>query len=261
MAKTENQPVKSSRERIIEKLKAIYPDKDYSSLSGGTGESGVMGENGEDILDETIYQTLEDLSARNEESRAKNSALSDLFYSDPRASEFIQKWLQSGDPRAALVSTFGDDLSELSTEEGRGKFSTDLASWREKKAENDKLSEEADANWSKSLEDLESWGNEKGLTNDQKVAVMLRLVGITANGLMNKYEPEDFNMAYKEMNFDAAVADARREGEVNGRNAKISETRKRRQEAETMPPSLNGQGGRMRQPEQKSIFGMANELV
>lgn len=149
----------------------------------------------------------------------------------------------------------------MSTEEGRGKFSTDLASWREKKAENDKLSEEADANWSKSLEDLESWGNEKGLTNDQKVAVMLRLVGITANGLMNKYEPEDFNMAYKEMNFDAAVADARREGEVNGRNAKISETRKRRQEAETMPPSLNGQGGRMRQPEQKSIFGMANELV
>lgn len=258
MPKSDNQSVKSARERLIEKMQERYPDRDFS---GATGANGINGETGEDILGESIFQTLEELTAKNEESRSKNEALSELFYSDPKSAEFIQKWIQSGDPRAALVDTFGDDLSELGTEEGRGKFSQNLTSWREKKAENDKLNAEAEDNWSKTLEDLENWGNGKGLTNDQKVQVILRLVGIAANGLMNKYEPADFDMAYKEMNFDAAVSSARHEGEVNGRNAKIAETRKRRQEAETMPPSLNGQGGRMRQPEQKSIFGQANELV
>lgn len=258
MPKSDNQSVKSAKERLIERAQARFPDRDYTGVNGA---SGLSGETGEDILGESIFQMLEELTAKNEESKAKNEALNELFYSDPMASEFIQKWIQSGDPRAALVDTFGDDLSELSTEEGRNKFSKNLSSWREKKAESDKLNAEAEANWAKTLEDLEAWGNEKGITNDQKVQVILRLVGIAANGLMNKYEPADFDMAYKEMNFDAAVSSARHEGEVNGRNAKIAETRKRRQEAETMPPSLNGQGGRMRGAEEKSIFGMANELV
>lgn len=255
MKGNENQSVKSARERLIEKMQARYPDRDF------TGANGVNGETGEDVLGESIFETLEELTAKNTESQEKNSALTKLFYSDPMAAEFVQKWLQSGDPRAALVETFGDDLSELSTEEGRGRFSQNLASWRERKSENDRLSAEADANWSKTLEDLESWGNDKGLDNDQKVAVIMRLVSVAANGLMNKYEPADFDMAYKEMNYDSAIETARREGEVSGRNARIEEARRRRQESEMMPPSLNGQGGRIRKPEEKSIFGQANELV
>lgn len=236
MPPIENQTVKSANERLIEMMQARYPDRDYS------GVSGVNGENGEDILGQSILETLEDLTARNEESIAKNSAIHKLFYSDPLAADFIQRWMESGDPRAALVETFGDDLSDLGTEEGRGRFSQSLTSWRERKAENDRLTAESDANWSKTLEDLEAWGNAKGLDNDKKVAVILRLVSVAANGLMNKYEPADFDMAYKEMNYDADIQNARREGEVTGRNARIDENRRRRQDVESMPPTLNGMG-------------------
>ena len=249
MAKTENQALESASMRLKKKMQDKYSDRNYDAAAGEDGVSG------EELLAESILQTLEEYEGSMNESRTKNQALNDLFFGDPRAAEFVHKWIQSQDPRAALVETFGDELSELATEEGRGKFSDNLKSWRDRKSESDKLNAESEENWNNSLEALEAWGNEKGLDNDKKVAVMLRLVGIAANGLMNKYEPADFDMAWKEMNYDNDISNARREGEVTGRNARIDENKKRRQEMAGMPPALNGQGGQMnRKPKEKSIW-------
>ena len=236
MANIDTQSVKSSREQLRDRMASMYPDRNFS------GEMGENGESGADDLDQAILEKLDELSSNQDTYTAKNKALSDLFYGDPLSAEFVQKWIETGDPRTALVETFGDDLKDLASEEGRSQFPEALKSWRDRRAENDSLNAEAEANWSKSLEDLESWGNEKGLTNEQKVNVMIRLVGVAANGIVNKYEPADFEMAWKEMNYDTDMNNARQEGEVAGRNAKIDENRKRRQAAGMMPPTLNGQG-------------------
>lgn len=106
------------------------------------------------------------------------------------------------------------------------------------------MDEESQANWQKSLEDLDAWGDSKGLDNDKKAEVALRLISLVANGLMNIYRPEDFDMVLKDMNYDSAVAAARQEGEVAGRNAKMTETRRTRANAGDMPPTLSGQGVR-----------------
>lgn len=238
MAEIDNQSVKSYREQLRDRMAGMYPDRDFAGVNGENSEAGANN------LDQAILETLDGLTKSKDEYSAKNKALADLFYSDPLSAEFVQKWMETGDPRTALVETFGDDLKDLATDEGLGRFPEALNSWRSRKSESDKLNEEADANWNKTLEDLEAWGNEKGLSVDQKVSVVTRLFDITAGGLMKKFEPEDFEMVWKVMNYDASISNARQEGEVAGRNAKIDENRKRRQAVAAMPPALNGQGMR-----------------
>ena len=208
-------------------------------------------------MEQAILDMMTESEARIAENDSKNAQLVNLFASDPVSAEFVSKWAETGDPRKALIETFGDDLEELSTEEGRSKFSEDLQGWRDRRAENDRMNEEADANWQQSLSDLDAWGNEKGMDDDQKAAVILRLIKIASEGLMNKYGREDFEMVYKETNYDSAVASARSEGEIAGRNAKIAETRRERSAANTMPPSPSGQGIRAREPRpapQRSVW-------
>lgn len=252
MPETENQeltPVPSARERLIERMQQKYPDRNFSGVAGENGETGG------DILEQSVMDALQELEDQRDEYNTKNNALAELMFNDPSAAQFIHRWVATGDPRTALVETFGDELSDLATEEGRSRFSEGLTAWREKKAQNDQLNAEADANWNTTLESLNSWGDEKGLTEDEKVKIILRLVGIAANGLMNKYEPADFEMVLKEQRYDAAIETAKNEGIIEGKNAKIAEAKAARQSVGAMPPSLNGQGGKpRREPEERSVF-------
>lgn len=225
-------------DRLLEMASSRYPDRRYR------GQIGQDGQEGQDDLEQAILDMLSESDARQKETDSKNEQLVKLFKNDPSAGEFLTRWVQSGDPRVALVEVFGDDLAELGTEEGRGKFAESLKGWRDRRAENDRMNAESDANWQKSLEDLDAWGDSKGLDNDKKAEVALRLIAIAANGLQNIYRPEDFDMVLKDMNYDSDVAAARQEGEVAGRNAKMTETRRARAKAGDMPPTLSGQGGR-----------------
>lgn len=225
-------------DRLLEMASSRYPDRRYR------GQIGQDGQEGQDDLEQAILDMLSESDARQKETDSKNEQLVKLFKSDPSAGEFLTRWTQTGDPRVALVEVFGDDLAELGTEEGRGKFAESLKGWRDRRAENDRMNEESQANWQKSLEDLDSWGNSKGLDNDKKAEVALRLISIAANGLMNIYRPEDFDMVFKDMNYEGDVAAARQEGEVAGRNAKMAETRRKRADNADRPPTLSGQGGR-----------------
>lgn len=240
MPETEIQNVTNYRDELLSKVRSKYPDRSFDGQDGQDGQA----------LEQAIYEMLNDVEGQLNEVNTKNDEMLRLFIDSPEAAEFVNEWAKTGDPRSALISTFGDDLADLATEEGRGKFSESLSSWREKKAENEKLNAEADANWDQSLADLEQWGNEHGLDDSQKAQVMVRLVTVAANGMMNKYGPADFDMAVKEMNFDTAVADARHEGEVAGRNAKIKEQRRARHNNMMNPPSINGGQG-MRVAEQR----------
>ena len=238
MPENENKAVASPREQLLERASSRYPDRVFQ------GQTGQDGQEGQDDLEQAILDMISEQDTQIAESKSKNDRLVELFTTDPSSAEFVQKWIETGDPRVALVETFGDDLSELSTEEGRSQFSENLQSWRDRRAENDRLNTEADENWQKSLNDLDSWGDEKGLDNDKKAEVILRLIRTVSNGLMNIYGPEDFDMVLKEMNYDNDVATARQEGEVAGRNAKIAENRRSRSSVPSVPPTLNGQGGR-----------------
>ncbi len=245
MPDKENNATKSPHDLLLERASSHYPERRYR------GQIGQDGQEGQDDLEQAILDMLAEGDARQQESDSKNEQLVKLFQSDPSSGEFLTRWVETGDPRVALIEVFGDDLAELATEEGRSKFSESLQGWRDRKAESERMNEEAQANKQKSLADLDEWGNSKGLDDEKKAEVILRLVSIAANGLMNIYRPEDFDMVLKEMNYDSAVAGARKEGEIAGRNAKMTETRRKRTAAADQPPTLSGQGVRSRekQPE------------
>lgn len=238
MATVENKP--SSREALLARARERFPDRTFADLDATEPQEGVSD------LDDAINEMLEDYTTKQASYDESDSKLRELLLSDPSSAEFIQAWMESGDPRTALVQTFGDELGM--SEEAQGNFKGELDSWRERKSENDRLEAEAKTNWDNSLSALEEWGDAKGLSLEQKRDVMLRLLAITFNGMENKYSAEDFDIAYNAINHDTDVAAARAEGEVAGRNEKIAAARRDRNASVAMPPApIGSQGGRARE--------------
>lgn len=239
MAETTKKQSPSSRERTLGRMRELFPDRTFTDI-------GAEPQEGASDLDDAIDEALEDLSTRQAAYDENNNKLRELLSSDPSAAEFVQKWVETGDPRTALVETFGDELGM--SEEGRSQFKGQLDSWRERKRANDALTAEAEANWEASISALEEWGDGKGLNLEQKRDVMLRLLAIAFNGMVNKYGVEDFDLALNAINHDTDVAAARAEGQVAGRNERIAAARRTRNEAGALPPaSTAGQGGRARE--------------
>ena len=221
---------------MLDRAREQFPDRTFADL-GAEPQEGVAD------LDDAINEMLEDYATRQATYDEKNNKLVELLGSDPSSAEFIQKWVETGDPRSALIEAFGDDLGM--SDEAKEGFKDQLTGWRERKAENDALAAESEANWNKSLEDLDAWGDERGISFDQKRDIMLRLLAVTSNGIVNKYGADDFEMALHSMNYDNDVAAARAAGEVAGRNERIAAERRVRAEANAMPPAGPGsQGGR-----------------
>ena len=225
---------------MLERARERFPDRTFADLDAAEPQEGVAD------LDDAIDEMLEDFASRQGTYDEQNNRLSSLLVSDPSSAEFIQRWVETGDPRTALVETFGEELGIA--EEKAAEFENQLTSWRERKAANDALEAEAEANWQQSLAALEEWGNAKGLSLEEKRDVMVRLLAVVTNGMVNKYGVEDFDMAYNAMHHDMDVAAAREAGEVAGRNAKIAENRRGAAAASALPPAaVGGQGGRIRE--------------
>ena len=255
MKTTDNKQITTGRDKLRQRASTRFPDRKFVPDVPDVPEEGSL-----DDLDDAISEMMDEQDSKMGEMNAKLEKLQQLMYSDPQSAEFISLWLETGDPRAALVEVFGDDLSDLATEEGRNKFSGNLKNWRERKAKNDELSSQYDSNWNAFLEKLNTWGDGKGLDNEKKANVAARLIDVYEKGLTNAYDEDDFEMAYKALSYDKDVAVARQEGEVSGRNAKIQSQRRTRTPQEGMPPSGAGSRGmRMpapQPPEKKNIWDM-----
>ncbi len=254
MAKSDKNKQPSARELLLTRARERYPDRKFADI-GAEPSEGVAD------LDESINEYVGELVERQKGYDENNAKLASLLDTDPSAAEFIQKWIETGDPRTALIEVFGDDLGM--SEEAQGKFKDNLNKWRERKSANDALEAQAGENWTKTLEELQAWGESKNLSMEQMRDVMVRLLSITFNGMESKYSVEDFDMAWAAMNHDTDVAAAREEGEVEGRNQKIAvERRKRHTAADAIPPMGGRQGGSMTPPtppKKKSFWGEVND--
>lgn len=229
----ENQTQTSSRDRLLAQASEWYPERRFK------GQIGPDGQDGQDELADAVEEKINELLAGKEENDKMLKKLVELLDSDPRAANVFLGWLETGDPISAMIEEFGDDVRNLGEED----FQKEYASWRERREANDRLTEEANENLQKTYDLLNAWGDAKGLSLEQKRDVFLRLASIAYNGIVNKYTEEDFDLAYRAMNYEADVENARREGEVAGRNEKIAERRRERSAASTMPPTRPGGQG------------------
>ena len=222
----------TSREKTLARAREYFPDRTFDNLDAESPSEGAAN------LDDAIDEMLEAYANKQVQSDTKNAALKKLLLNDDEMAEFVQRWVDTGDPRQAWLDMYGDEFGI--SDEGREKFKTNIDGYRKRKADNDALEAEAQANWQNSLQALSEWGDSKGISFEDKRDVALRLLAITFNGMENKYGPEDFDLAYKALHHDGDVATARHEGEVAGKNARAAAARRERSLSAAMPPAAAG---------------------
>lgn len=246
MAMAENNEVKSRRDQHLERMRKKYPDKKFED-------------------DEEIFGAVSDDYDQYEQEiegyKGREKSLSDMFAADPRSAQFLVDMHRGNDPVVGLVKTFGMEIKDVLDDPAmQDKMAEANKEYLERVAKSKKLEEEYAANMEQTLETLRQFQSERGLSDEQIDAIMNKVIETINEGVVGKFTPETLDLFAKGINYDAAVASAAQEGEVAGRNAKITENlRKSKKGDGTMPiGGRNGAPGGQAKKRQ-TVFDLANE--
>ncbi len=244
MQETENKELTSAKDKLMERLKAKFPDRNFEPKNEQEGQNGQEGQEIEPSdMYESLLEFLDEYEKKNGEYEQYNQKLTDLFKTNPYVAELFTEWAKEGDPTVAMTKLFGLEAVQeaFNSEEGKEKIATANKEWLERKANDDQASEERAENFDKTIETLEIWGKEKGLDEEGMKEIFIRLLTVGDNALRGIFTEDDFRMAYNDMHYDKDVAKAKEEGEVIGKNIKIKETLLTKKNPTDMPSSFSGQ--------------------
>lgn len=237
---------KSRREAFGERLKKKYPEKAFDD------DEALFGQIDDD------YSSYED---ELDKYKDRDSRFTELLSTDPRAARFITDMADGKDPWIAVVERLGiDGVTDLMNDpEKQAAYAEANKKYVERLAKEKTLDEEYRKNLSESMASLERLQQERGLSDETLDAAMDVVFRIANEAIVGKYSPETIDMALKVVSHDADVANARTEGRVAGRNAKIEERLRK-------PSMGDGQpvlAGRNNAPQKKkngmSMFDLADD--
>lgn len=141
------------------------------------------------------------------------------------------------DPIQWISENLGADINELlENEDYRNKISDALKKYHEQQAGAETSKKEMETNVQTSIQALVDFQKEKGLSNEECLSIWQKVEDIVSDGISGKVSPETFAMVMNAGNYEKDVANARSEGEVAGRNAKIQEQLKK--QPENIPPTF-----------------------
>ena len=226
---SENSEKKNGRERLLERYRTSNPEVDFSE---------------EGSLEEYVANDLDSYSERIKKYDENSKRLTDLFASNVMAASMLNAWASGQNPVAFLLENFGDEFkAALDSPEGRDAFVESHNKWLEKRTKDESLKKERDENFDNSMQTLEAWRTKHGLSEDEAVAVFLKVHSIGADVVDGIYTEESLDMANKAMNYDNDVSIAKEDGVIEGRNAKIEERLRESKEMLEQAPTLGGGGG------------------
>ncbi len=239
---------KSRRDQHLERLRTKYPDKKFED-------------------DEEIFGAISDDYDQYEQEldghRGREKQLSDMFAADPRSAQLLTDMHQGHDPVVGLVRNFGIEIKDvLDDPEMQEKIADANKEYVERVAKSKQLDEEYERNMEATLETLRQFQAERGMSDEAIDKAVDFLLGIVKDGVMGKFSAETLDMACKAVNYEADVANAQEEGEVAGRNAKITENLRKGAKGDgTM--HLGGKNGNAGAPPRRAmnIFDEANEAM
>ncbi len=215
--------VLSSRERYNQRYRERFPD---------------MNVDDEEALYSQAMTDLDELDSYKKHSEALVGA-----FNNNRAFAAMMMAAKDGqDPFEWLAENMGADISEmLNDPEYLGKIADATKKYNEGQLKSEEGRKESEANLAASLQTLKKIAEEKGMTDDECMGVFSYIYDeILGNGLKGIVTDETFRMVIDGRNYANDVAVARQEGEVAGRNAKITEQLRKEKGNENMPPSLGG---------------------
>lgn len=235
-------PAPSARQRHTSRMLEKYPDLDVED------EEALWGAVGDD------YDNYEKEIGRYRDNSQK---LNDLFENDPRSASLVAEMARGGDPVLGLVRRYGIEIRDIVDDPAmQEEVAQANKEYLESVAKNKELEEEYRQNLDATLSTLEEIQAETGASDEDIDNAMEFLVAAAMDGVMGKFSRESIEMAMKAVGYDQAVADAAEEGEIAGRNAKIVERLRARDEGDGTQPLADGGATSMRR-RGASIFDQA----
>lgn len=240
-----NQPIKTKEDIALERMKAKYPDKDFSDKS---------------LFHSQIVEDFVDGGDRIAKYEEDERALSDMILADPRAAQILVDMRNGKDVATSLVRMFGNEIKDaIDDPERLDEMAEAQKDYMDRVAKEKEYEDIYKGNLEQTLNDIEAVQQEMGLSDEQVDAAMAHLQKIVSDGVMGKFSPESIKMALKAISHDEDVALAAHEGEVKGRNTKIEEKLRKEKKGDGMP-TINSKNNNVAQARRgSSIFDIARE--
>ncbi len=246
----ENNPVISRRDQHVDRLRKKYPDKQFED------DEAIFGQISDD------YDQFEQTSKENETMKAREKSMSDMFRANPQAAFFLNDMREGKDPVMSLVRRLGIEVKDVLDDPAmQDKIEEANKEYLERVAKSRQLDEEYDKNMEVTLnKTLPEYQQQHNLSDEEIDAIGAAWIQIIREGIMGTLSPETIALIANGLNHDTDVANAQEEGEVAGRNAKITENLRKSKKGDGLQ-TLNGRNGTPSQTgnKSKSIFDLARE--
>ena len=247
MAETDKQPIsdpiKTKRDVLNDRLKRKYPDMDMSDEEAYYGRIN----DDYDVYDKQL-----------EAYKKRDSDLSNMFLTDPRSASYFMDWRKGEDPVIGMMRKFGDEFRvALDDPEKQEALAKARAEYLDRVANEKKLQEEAEKNLDESFDTMDKVQEEMGLTEEEMNGVVEKIIEISNEAIVNKFSAETLKTMIRALHYDKDVASANHEGEVRGRNQRITEKLKKKQEGDGTP-NLGGRNGGRERPQAPNLGALDN---
>lgn len=200
----------SRRDAYVARLRKKHPDRDYAD------DEALFDQAGDDY---------DEYDKELGEYREREKSLTDLFTKDPRSAQFITDMAKGKDPWLAVIERLGiDGVTDLINDPSKQKeYAEANKQYVERLAKEKSLEAEYKKNFAASMDMLEKLQQEKGIGDETIDAAMNLVMQMANEAILGKFTEQTVLMALNAVTHDADLQNARTEGEVAGRNAKIDE--------------------------------------
>lgn len=223
----EVQPVELTGSR--KRLKERYPDVDPVDDAG---------------WEELNSRYMDEMDAEIGKYKDSELKMTELISVYPEFGELVFNMVEGKMPlRAAIAKVFSQE--DLIPQEGDDDYEAYKKAYGdrvEQKGKRDAQTKEIEENEAKSMETIDQFAADKGLSDEQKESLIEIINNHFTELLYKRISTEMLEGFLKQMSFDTAVADAEKVGEIRGRNENI-EAKMAKEKEKTKGDGLPNAGG------------------
>lgn len=192
------------------------------------------------------YTAYDEAVAKNKENDESNERIIKMLDENPAIAEVIYAMYNGDNPWKAMATVFGENITELMKDPENEELAKAIIEGQNEYAErvnrSKDLMRQAEENVGPSLDALADVVKERGLSDEQRAAVVALFNEIQEGAVVDKVSRETWEMLANAVAHDEDVEVAATEGEMRGRNERNAIER-RRLTGGNNPMSMRGQGG------------------
>lgn len=222
-------PATPNRDKLRKRLSERYPDQNFDADEDFYGRI------------DSDYEDYEGQLGRYRENEGK---MVDLFNRDPRSARFLKEWADGNDPVILMIRHYGSDLKEILDDPDKiEEIAKANKEYVDRVAQEKDLEDQYEKNLEESLTLLEQVQKDRNLSDDDMEKVIAQLRDDANDVLMGRFTQDAIDRVLKALNYDQDVEAAGYEGEVRGKNKKIDEKLRKRNQGDGLARIQGSTGG------------------